>query len=301
MKRLTLLFSLLLLLAAQRPLPPDDLPIPTHHTYLPIIYGPPLPLVPDTRPGPEPCLSWTPGWSVKRGQETFGAHHFYHSGSHAQPWLERGGLPIWRASKGRPENFLTVGTAVLENKPRIILLHNEPDIAGQDGLSPADAAALYRLAINIYPNAAYVTPNANSLDYLDAFLREVGDDWRPKDRVGIHIYQPPTTFYPYIDADYPSIWPRSWIAAATATARNHGIKTAVWVTEVGPNNNWTQADLNRYHRELFTSQAQVVCIYTTHCGGYSNHACRRNLFTSRTNPTLTPSGLAFLYAVSDDN
>lgn len=286
---------LIIVVALQRPLPPDDMPPVTYTVYLPAVYNP-VPLIPDNRPGPEVCMAWSPGTLVDRARADFGSEIFFHSSSYQPLWISAGGIPVWR-SPNQPGAFVDVAAALRQQDYHgIVMLFNEPDIPGQDGpLAPTDAAALYRLATTLFPGAVFVTPNANSTNYLAAFLAAVGDAWRPQDRIGVHMYQPVTGYDQdgNILVDYPTIWPNDWLQPVYGLAAARGSK--VWVTEVGPSNEWTPADLQRYYRELLTSDTEAVCVYTPNCGGYSPHACKRNLYDSMSsNPSLTLSGLTLL-------
>ncbi|MCA9935981.1 MAG: hypothetical protein KC415_18735, partial [Anaerolineales bacterium] len=173
------------------------------------------------------------------------------------------------------------------NYSGLALLFNEPDMAEQDGpLSPEDAAALYRLAIRTHPRTTWITPNAISLKYLQRFLAAVGNDWRPQDRVGIHIYQ--------TNGGYAvSRWPGEWIAEARQIVdESEAAGAALWVSEVGPSNDWPMADLMRYYEELLNAPGvEVVCVFTTSVGNQHWHASKRVFYDE--NGTLTPSGEAF--------
>lgn len=281
------LLVLLLTLWGTRPLPAVE---QTYHAYLPIIFSAPRPLVEDTRPGPEVCMAWSPGNLVEQARQDFGMQLFFNSGSHQPTEIERGGVPVWR-SPNIPDNFLAVpATLRYWRHTGLVLLFNEPDVNGQDApLSPEDAASLYRLATQLLPGAVFITPNALSVEYLRQFLTAVGDDWRPQDIIGVHLYQPPTDqlngTWVY---EYPTIWPADWLRPVLALAAERG--SQVWVSEVGIANSWTLADMQRYVRELDGSGAQVVCWYTPHCGGYSQHACLHNLYSNASGEALTPAG-----------
>lgn len=249
-------------------------------------------------------MACAPGTLVNRARADFGAYLFFHSASYQEWWIELGGIPVWR-SPNQPGSFVDVAAAMRQQQYRgLVLLFNEPDIAGQDApLSPDDAAALYRLAVALFPNSTFVTPNANSVWYLQRFLDAVGDDWRSQDRIGIHMYQPPTAGNA-VDGwvfGEPTIWPAAWLAPVIDLAAARG--SQIWVSEVGVSNEW-RADLrDRYIEELLSSTAEVICWYTPHCGGYSAHACLHNLYTAQTgNPSLTPFGVALQAAlVNNEN
>lgn len=274
--------------AGGRPLPPEDAPTSVTRgtvVYLPIV-SKPRPLVADRRLGPEVCLSWPPQSTLEQAASDFGFQFYYHSGSYAQERPEA--LPMLRAPEARPEYWSIVSYKLWQrNYSGLALLFNEPDMAEQDGpLSPEDAAALYRLAIRTHPRTTWITPNAISLKYLQRFLAAVGNDWRPQDRVGIHIYQ--------TNGGYAvSRWPGEWIAEARQIVdESEAAGAALWVSEVGPSNDWPMADLMRYYEELLNAPGvEVVCVFTTSVGNQHWHASKRVFYDE--NGTLTPSGEAF--------
>lgn len=259
-------------------------PEQAYRAYLPIIARP--------RPGPAVCVAWAPGTLIDRARADFGSQSFFHSASYQAWWIEMGGIPVWR-SPNQPGAFVDVAAALRQQEDYrgIVLLFNEPDIVGQDGpLAPEDAAALYRLAVRLFPDVTFAVPNANSVWYLERFLEAVGDDLRPGDIIAIHMYQDTD--------DEPTVWPADWLARVfeLADARDN----RVMVSEVGVSNNWSAAQQERYISELLASRATAVCWYTPHCGGYSEHACQFNLYDDIDgNPSLTAAGLALQAALAE--
>lgn len=239
---------------------------------------------------PETCMAWSPGHLVAQSRVDFDTQFFYHSASHRPNWYTQGGIPVWRSSV-HPDGFLNVGASLYNDRySGLVLLFNEPDITGQDGpLSPQDAAYLYRLATRLLPAATFITPNANSVEYLQQFMGYVGDAWRPQDIIGIHMWQPPTgqTDGEYI-FEYPTIWPDEWLAPVYVLADTYDAE--VWVSEVGITTTWTPADQLLYVQQLDAPQVQAVCWFTTHCEDYTAHACLHNLYTDATGTQLSATG-----------
>lgn len=231
-------------------------------------------------------MAWSPGALVDRARRDFCAPRYFHSASDTARWYNDGGIPVIR-----PDAYIQqLARLMADGYSGDVLLLNEPDRPDQDNVPPEEAARLYAVVVLNLPAARVVAPNAIDLAYLDAFLAAVGSSWRQTDAIGIHIYQPG-------DPPRPVTWPAAWYARAHDVMVAHGIKSALWVSEVGPSNAWQADDLARYYRELLDGPAEWIFIYTPHCGGYNAHACRRNLYTTADGDALTASGRALQRAM----
>ena len=283
--RYWLLFVVLALLSACAPQPePLPVPLPTAEMvaaprplYFPIAVKS-APLVLDQRAGPEVCMAWS-GQFLAEAQQDFGSQFYYHSATWRVPSVTA--VPIVRSRPGQRED---VAEQLLYLKSidwrGLVLLANEPDMPDQDAIAqPRDMAGLYWYATQVLPNATFVTPNTISVQYLDEFLDYA--ELRAKDRVGVHIYQGAA-------GTAVHTWPSVWLQAVERVLARHGVGNALWVSEVGIDESWSQEAGDRYARELFDSRAEAVCVYTTTCGGWLP-GCGYDLYKSG---TLTTGGNA---------
>lgn len=98
-------------------------------------------------------------------------------------------------------------------------------------------------------HSLYPTPSA--CHYLDQFLDYA--TLRPKDRIGLHIYQgtPWTAVH---------TWPDAWLRQAEDILARHGIENPYWISEVGVSEKWPMATATRYATEILSSNAEVICL-----------------------------------------
>lgn len=282
-----LMFVLLTLAAcAPQPEPLPD-PLPTAEAEMVAepspLYFPAVimsaPLVADQRTGPEVCMAWS-GLFLNEARRDFDNQLYYHTSTWAAP--SSTAVPIVRSRPGLRED---VAKQLLYLKSigwrGLVILANEPDMADQDAITrPQDMAGLYWYATQVLPDATFITPNAISVPYLDEFLDYA--NLRSKDRVGIHIYQGTA-------ATAVHTWPGAWMRIVEGVLSKHGVKNTLWISEVGIPESWNLATSTRYAQELFASRAEVVCMYTTNCGGWLP-GCGWDLYTPT--GTKTTSGLA---------
>ena len=232
-----------LILAACAPHPqPLPAPLPTAEMvaapmplYFPIAVKS-APLVADQRAGPEVCMAWSGVPSVTA-------------------------VLIVCARPGQREGIAEQLLYLKSIDWRgLVLLANEPDMPDQDAIAqPRDMAGLYWYATQLLPNATFITPNTISVQYLDEFLDYA--TLREKDRVGVHIYQGAA-------GTAVHTWPDVWLQSVERVLAQHGVGNALWVSEVGIDESWSRETSGRYAAELFDSRAEVVCVYTTTCGGW---------------------------------
>ncbi|MBP6468933.1 MAG: hypothetical protein KBE23_03235 [Chloroflexi bacterium] len=255
----------------------------------PVIYLPAVimsaPLVVDQRAGPEMCMAWS-GKFLAEAQADFGWQFYYHSSTWRRPG--DGAIPVVRAM---PADRALFARQLLELRAAdydgLVLLANEPDMADQDDTPPDVLVGLYWYAQRVLPDATFIVPNAIDRAYLDQFLSLTRI--RTKDVIGVHIYQGGP------DTAGPHTWPAVWLDEVEAILARHDVHNPYWVSEVGPPETWRPDDLARYYDELFTSRAEVVCVYTTNCGGWLP-GCGRDLYDG--DGRLTTSGLALKSVVS---
>lgn len=287
------LFLITLFACATTPTPPQPMPAPLPTAEM-AVAPPPLyfpiavksaPLVIDYRAGPEMCMAWS-GKFLAAAQADFGWQFYYHSATWRRPG--GGAIPVVRAM---PADRALFARQLLELRTAdyngLVLLANEPDMADQDDTPPDVLVGLYWYAQRVLPDATFIVPNTIDHAYLDQFLSLTRI--RTKDVIGVHIYQggPDTTG--------PHTWPAVWLDDVEAILARHGVHNPYWVSEVGPPETWRPDDLARYYRELFASQAEVVCVYTTNCGGWLP-GCGRDLYDG--DGRLTASGQALKLILS---
>lgn len=247
-----------------------------YKTYLPVV-SVSSPLVVNERNGPEVCMAWS-GQFLTEAKRDFGSDMYYHSGTWEIPSAIR--IPIVRSRPGTRE---TVAEQLLYLKSiewkGLVILANEPDMKDQDAITrPQDMAGLYWYATQVLPDATYIVPNTIDLNYLDEFLDYASI--RSKDRIGIHIYQG-NAFDPV------HTWPSEWEIRLKSILQKHNIQNRYWISEVGIPEVWSFDTAKKYTDEIFNTQAEVACIYTTNCGGYIP-GCGWDLYTK--NGTLTIGG-----------
>ncbi len=261
----TALFFLALLCACAAPPAPEPAPLPTaaaaasfsEAAFFPVLIKS-APLVADLRVGPEMCMAWS-GQFLPEAKKDFDWQFYYHSGTWRRPTDTA--VPIVRARPGQREDIAEQLLYLKSIDWRgLVLLANEPDMPDQDAVTrPRDLAGLYWYATQVLPDATFVTPNTISLRYLDQFLDYAA--MRPKDRIGLHIYQgtPWTAVH---------TWPAAWLRQAEEILAKHGIENPYWISETGFSEAWPMATSTRYATEILSSNAEVVCIYTTTCNGW---------------------------------
>ena len=203
-------------------------------------------------------MAWS-GQYLSEARRDFGAQLYYHSATWRVPSVTA--VPIVRARPGQREDIAEQLLYLKSIDWRgLVLLANEPDMPDQDAIAqPRDMAGLYWYATQLLPNATFVAPNTISIQYLDEFLDYA--TLRSKDRVGVHVYQGAA-------GTAVHTWPSVWLQAVERVLAQHGVHNALWVSEVGIDESWSQATSGRYAAELFGSRAEVVCVYTTTCGGW---------------------------------
>ena len=239
------------------PLPTAEMIAAPQPVYLPAVIMS-APLVVDQRAGPEVCMAWS-GQYLSEARLDFGAQLYYHSATWRVPSVTA--VPIVRARPGQREDIAEQLLYLKSIDWRgLVLLANEPDMPDQDAIAqPRDMAGLYWYATQLLPNATFITPNTISVQYLDDFLDYA--TLREKDRVGVHIYQGAA-------GTAVHTWPSVWLQAVERVLAQHGVHNALWVSEVGIDESWSQETSGRYAAELFGSGAEVVCVYTTTCGNW---------------------------------
>ena len=261
-----LIFSVIFLASCAPQPEPLPAPLPTAEAemvaapmplYFPIAVKS-APLVADQRAGPEVCMAWS-GQYLSEARRDFGAQLYYHSATWRVPSVTA--VPIVRARPGQREGIAEQLLYLKSIDWRgLVLLANEPDMPDQDAIAqPRDMAGLYWYATQLLPNATFITPNTISVQYLDEFLDYA--TLREKDRVGVHIYQGAA-------GTAVHTWPYVWLQSVERVLAQHGVGNALWVSEVGIDESWSRETSGRYAAELFDSRAEVVCVYTTTCGGW---------------------------------
>lgn len=239
------------------PLPTAEMVAAPRPLYFPIAVMS-APLVVDQRAGPEVCMAWS-GQYLSEARRDFGAQLYYHSATWRVPSVTA--VPIVRARPGQREDIAEQLLYLKSIDWRgLVLLANEPDMPDQDAIAqPRDMAGLYWYATQLLPNATFVAPNTISIQYLDEFLDYA--TLRSKDRVGVHVYQGAA-------GTAVHTWPSVWLQSVERVLAQHGVHNALWVSEVGIDESWSRETSGRYAAELFDSRAEVVCVYTTTCGGW---------------------------------
>ncbi len=260
------------------PLPTAEMAVAQPPLYFPIAVKS-APLVADQRVGPEVCMAWS-GQYLDAAQRDFGSQLYYHSATWRVPSVTA--VPIVRARPGQREDIAEQLLYLKSIDWRgLVLLANEPDMPDQDAIAqPRDMAGLYWYATQLLPNATFVTPNTISIQYLDQFLDYA--TLRSKDRVGVHVYQGAA-------GTAVHTWPAVWLQNVERVLAQHGVHNALWISEVGIDEAWSQLISDRYARELFNSRAEVVCVYTTTCGNWLP-GCGYDLYKS--GAALTTGGNA---------
>lgn len=232
---------------------------------------------------PTTGIAWAPGWTVDLVRDDFGLYHYAHSVSHSPTWLARGGIPYLH-----PGNEAAAISGIrAANYCGWVIFLNEPDRPDQNDMTPAEAAAMYARVRPQLPCNRFAVGNPIDLSWLDAFLPLI-HRW-PGDVVGIHIYQDNNSNDPRAPG---FVWPSEWIDTAVRIAAAHGWPSEIAVTEFGVPNQWGENDRRLYLRQV-RSHPRVVLwlLYTSHCGGYSAHACQFNLYDEVSpRPPLTANG-----------
>lgn len=232
-------------------------------------------------------LAWTPQSVAAQGMRDFCAGSFYHSGSYLEGPIEMGGIPMVRAIwPERWETAVEVANRIdycNQGPEQLVFVLNEPDIKGQDDITPVEAAELYRKAIRDFPDCVIVWPNNNWQHFLEDAIAEVGSDWRESDKIGIHYY--------YGNEQRPLMFPLQWIALTRQILNEAGIESGIIMSEAGFPNSWSPSDVRRIYAELFQSEAERVYIFVTHCG--SGNPCPWSLYKTTQAKNFTLSGDVF--------
>lgn len=224
-------------------------------------------------------MAWAPGNLVVKSQTDFCAQWYFHSASYNVANLPKGAVPIIR-----PANAGRAITALKTYRGPCILL-NEPDRPDQDNLAPKDAADFYFEMTKTLPNCKFVTPNSIDPKYFQAFFEAVKPYWRSQDKPGTHMYQAGS------GCPAPVFYPNERITILTDVLSETGLDQTIWITEVGVPNCWSAPTIQDYYLQMFTNpNVDVTFIYTPHCGGYTPHACARNLYVDETGNRFTTTG-----------
>lgn len=263
--RIFILFALVLLLSCEdannkytlEEILPTAESVTQYKTYLPMVVIS-KDIVVDERSGPEVCMAWS-GRFLEEAERDFGSTLYYHSGTWRIP-SDRA-IPIVRSLPGQRQNIAEQLLYLKSiNWNGLVILANEPDMKDQDAVTrPQDMAGLYWYATQVLPDATFIVPNTIDLNYLDEFLDFA--TIRTKDRIGIHIYQGNAL-------DEVHTWPLDWVSRLQTILYKHNVQNKFWISEVGIAESWTFSVAKQYTDEIFSTQAEVACVYTTTCGAY---------------------------------